>query len=103
MTANATLAADSALATAAAIRSGSLTATAVTQGALERIAALDGKINAFTMVTRERALRSHGGGQAATTNGCGSGKCGISRQRVRSHLTAPSAAQAHLPARAETR
>ena len=56
MTANSTLAADSALTTAAAVRSGSLTATAATQGALERIAALDGKINAFTLVTRERAL-----------------------------------------------
>ena len=51
-----TMTPDSALVTAAAIRSGNLTATAATQSALERIAARDGKINAFTLVTRERAL-----------------------------------------------
>ena len=56
MSATATPMPDSALAIAAAIRSGALSATAAAESALERIGVLDGKINAFTLVTRERAL-----------------------------------------------
>ena len=48
---------ESALDIAAAVKSGAITAVAAAEGALARIAARDGKINAFTEVTRERALR----------------------------------------------
>ena len=48
---------DSALAIAAAVKSGALSAAAAAQAALTRIDALNGKVNAFTEVTRERALR----------------------------------------------
>ena len=48
---------DSALEIAAAIRAGKLMATAAAEASLARIAAVDGKINAFTEVTRERALK----------------------------------------------
>lgn len=41
---------------AAAVRSGSLSASEIARAALDRIAALDGKINSFTHVTRDRAL-----------------------------------------------
>ena len=47
---------NSALEIAAAIRTGELTATAAAEAALARIAAVDGKVNAFTEVTRARAL-----------------------------------------------
>ena len=46
----------SALGAAAGIRSGAFTALAVAEAALARTAALDPSINAFTLVTRERAL-----------------------------------------------
>ena len=46
----------SALDAAAGIRSGAFTALAVAEAALARTAALDPSINAFTLVTRERAL-----------------------------------------------
>ena len=49
-------AAGSALAIAAAIRSGTLTAVKAAEDALQRIADIDGKVNAYTLVTRERAL-----------------------------------------------
>ncbi len=42
--------------TGAALRSGDLTSTALTEDALARIARIDPKINAFVLVTRERAL-----------------------------------------------
>jgi aspartyl-tRNA(Asn)/glutamyl-tRNA(Gln) amidotransferase subunit A len=38
------------------LREGSLTSTALTEAALDRIAALDGDISAFVLVTKERAL-----------------------------------------------
>ena len=47
----------SALDIAAAVKSGTLTAVAAAEAALARIAARDGEINAFTEITRERALR----------------------------------------------
>ena len=47
----------SALDIAAAVKGGTLTAMAAAEASLARIAARDGKINAFTEVTRERALR----------------------------------------------
>jgi 1-carboxybiuret hydrolase len=46
----------SATAIAAAVASGSTTALAVAEAALARIAAGDGRLNAFTAVTRDRAL-----------------------------------------------
>ncbi len=42
---------------AAAVQSGETTATAVVQSALDRIDATDARVNAFTAVTRERALQ----------------------------------------------
>jgi len=42
---------------AQAVRSGSTSATALVQASLDRIAATDGRVNAFTDVVRERALR----------------------------------------------
>ena len=47
---------DTALATSAAIRAGRLSAVEAAADAFERIEALDRKINAFTQLTRERAL-----------------------------------------------
>jgi Asp-tRNA(Asn)/Glu-tRNA(Gln) amidotransferase A subunit family amidase len=47
---------DSAVATAAAVRAGSVTARSVTESALDRIAAVNPPINAFTVVLAERAL-----------------------------------------------
>jgi AtzE family amidohydrolase len=41
---------------AAAVRSGAVTATALVQASLDRIAATDGRINAFTTQVQERAL-----------------------------------------------
>src|SRR5512133_3853045 len=46
----------SAAAIAAAVARGETTAAAVAEAALARIAAGDGRLNAFTAVTRERAL-----------------------------------------------
>ena len=40
----------------ARLRAGTLTATALTEHALDRIAALDPLLNAFLLVTKERAL-----------------------------------------------
>ena len=48
---------ESALDIAASVKSGKLSAVAAAEGALARITARDGKINAFTEITRERALR----------------------------------------------
>ena len=45
-----------ALEAAAGIRAGDVTAVALAEAALARIAALDGRVNAFTEVTRVRAL-----------------------------------------------
>ena len=45
-----------ALAAAARVKSGAVSAVALAQAALARIASLDGRINAFTCVTGERAL-----------------------------------------------
>ncbi|WP_304304045.1 amidase family protein, partial [Pseudacidovorax intermedius] len=42
---------------AAAVHAGEASATAVVQSALDRIAATDGRVNAFTAVTGERALQ----------------------------------------------
>jgi AtzE family amidohydrolase len=56
MTADALLLKDAG-AMAEAVRSGSLGAVALVQASLERIAATDGRVNAFTDVVRERALR----------------------------------------------
>jgi len=42
---------------AEAVRGGAVSATALAQASLERIAATDGRVNAFTEVLRERALR----------------------------------------------
>jgi len=58
--ADSTLAAMPALELAAEIRAGRLSALEVTQAALARIDALDGRIHAFTHVTRERALAEAG-------------------------------------------
>lgn len=46
-----------AAAMAEAVRSGAVSATALAQASLDRIAATDGRVNAFTDVVRERALR----------------------------------------------
>lgn len=48
---------DSALNIAAAVKSGTITAVAAAEAALTRIAGQNSKVNAFTGVTRERALR----------------------------------------------
>lgn len=48
---------DSALAIAAAVQNGTLTATAVVTRALARVTSLNDKVNAFTTVLHERALR----------------------------------------------
>ena len=39
------------------VRSGAVSATALVQASLDRIAATDGRVNAFTDVVRERAQR----------------------------------------------
>ena len=52
---------ESALDIAAAVKGGTLTAMAAAEASLARIGARDGKINAFTEVTRERALREAAG------------------------------------------
>jgi AtzE family amidohydrolase len=49
-----------AAAMAQAVRSGAVSAVALAQASLDRIAATDGRVNAFTEVVRERALRRAG-------------------------------------------
>ncbi|RST50012.1 AtzE family amidohydrolase [Variovorax sp. MHTC-1] len=49
-----------AAAMAQAVRSGAVSAVALAQASLDRIAATDGRVNAFTEVLRERALRRAG-------------------------------------------
>ena len=62
---------------AEAVRGGAVTATALVGASLERIAATDGRVNAFTDVVRERALRraaqvdavGHGDGPSMASRG----------------------------------
>ena len=49
-----------ATAMADAVRGGAVSATALARASLDRIAATDGRVNAFTDVVRERALRRAG-------------------------------------------
>jgi AtzE family amidohydrolase len=60
---------ETALAIAAAIRTREVTARAVTEAALDRIAAHNGKVNAFTAVTTEAALRDADAVDAAVARG----------------------------------
>ncbi len=60
MTEAAALLAQDAASMAAAVRGGGTSAVALVQASLERIAATDGRVNAFTEVLRERALRRAG-------------------------------------------
>lgn len=59
MTANSLLLKDAA-AMAEAVRTGAVTAVALVQASLDRIEVTDGRVNAFTDVVRERALRRAG-------------------------------------------
>lgn len=56
----ATLLQQDAFAMATAVRGGAVTAVALVQASLDRIAATDGRVNAFTDVVRARALRRAG-------------------------------------------
>ena len=58
-----------ALAAAARVKSGAVSAVALAEAALARIAALDGRINAFTCVTGERALAEAAAVDAARAAG----------------------------------
>jgi len=58
-----------ATAMAEAVRGGAVTATALATASLARIAATDGRINAFTDVLRERALRRAGQVDASLASG----------------------------------
>ena len=55
--------------TAALVRQGSITAVAATEAALGRIADGDGRLNAFTAVTAERALAEAAAIDAARASG----------------------------------
>ena len=58
-----------ALDAAAKVRSGEVTAQALAEAALARVAAVDGRVNAFTEVTRERALAEAAAVDAARAAG----------------------------------